>query len=528
MLLKQAIHVAFTDSTIVNTKQLRNVLISTFLISIILSLTQLYADSVVNTDGILYLQVASFIQKGDWITAGKLYNWLTYPYIIATLSSLTSLSLEYSAYFINTLFTAVTCTTFVLIVSQLGGNKKNTLLLATIIILCFPTINEYRTMVIRDHGYWSFYLLSCFFFFKSCLKPSFLTLFLFVFSIILATLFRAEGATFLILIPFMVYSLHLRKIKASKYPIVLYVFYALLIAIVIALWSFDIQTNGFTKLSSLLVRFTNRLALFFSTDSVSLQYTKNFLNALTSRDHSEDYAPTILFLTFLIILFTEVISSVGPLYAIGLLFSAYKKQFFPATRLVKPWLLLIIINMIILAGFTISRFFLAGRYPVGLALILILPLPFIINFIFNRYLTPPSKIKKLWPMYLLCILFASLSIDGLTSFGAKKDYLKEAGNWLANTNNSSSSNLYSNSPEVIFYSNTYSNTRAVNTPMESVIKQIKKGKLKNYDIIAIKVNRKVPKDRINRLYKLLRLVPNKVFSNKRGDRVLIFNQNKPY
>ena len=56
-------------------------------------------------------------------------------------------------------------------------------------------------MVIRDHGYWAFYLTSCLLFFKSYNKPTINILVFFLCSVTLATLFRAEGLILLALFP---------------------------------------------------------------------------------------------------------------------------------------------------------------------------------------------------------------------------------------------------------------------------------------------------------------------------------------
>ena len=99
-------------------RELRNILLITAAISLVLSLSQVLVNPVINSDGILYISTAYHLQNGDWQTASQQYNWLFFPLIIAQLSSLTSLSLEYSAYFLNALFTAITCTSFVLIFKQ--------------------------------------------------------------------------------------------------------------------------------------------------------------------------------------------------------------------------------------------------------------------------------------------------------------------------------------------------------------------------------------------------------------------------
>jgi hypothetical protein len=80
-MFQQLIQSALEGTGKVQPAELRKILIITFLLSLILSATQIIADSVINDDGILYLQTAYFIQQGDWAVASQLYNWLTYPFL---------------------------------------------------------------------------------------------------------------------------------------------------------------------------------------------------------------------------------------------------------------------------------------------------------------------------------------------------------------------------------------------------------------------------------------------------------------
>lgn len=112
------------DTDLATKNDLKVILITTAIISLFLSFSQVLVDPVINSDGILYVQAASFIQNNEWASASKLYNWLFYPYILANISTLFSISLEHSAYVVNALFSAITCISFVLIVKEFGGKKK--------------------------------------------------------------------------------------------------------------------------------------------------------------------------------------------------------------------------------------------------------------------------------------------------------------------------------------------------------------------------------------------------------------------
>ena len=74
--------------------------------------------------------------------------------------------------------------------------------LAAGVILLSHELNSVREYIIRDHGFWTFYLSSLFFllrFFKKPIKSYALG---FSLSLAIATLFRVEGSLFLLFLPF--------------------------------------------------------------------------------------------------------------------------------------------------------------------------------------------------------------------------------------------------------------------------------------------------------------------------------------
>jgi hypothetical protein len=513
-----------SDSKLATKGEQRIILISTFIISLILSLAQVLADPVINSDGILYVQLASFIQQDDWDGAKGLYNWLFYPYSIALFSSISTLSLENSAYFLNACFTSLTCVVFVLIVRELGGKEKSILIFAALIILCYPKLNEYRNMVIRDHGYWAFYLSSCFFFFRSFNKPNFKVLLAFLFSAVLAILFRVEGIILLTLIPFIIYQTWLHSDRQKKKGITLFSIVVLILSVLTSWVLIDnTQFAGFTKISSQLISIQNKVLLIFSGEFTHVQHAKAFLNTLNPQAFSEDYAMAVLILTFFAILATEIISAMSPLYALVFALFLYKKSTFHIPKMATPWLMLISLNLAVLCAFLLPRFFLAGRYSVALALTLALTLPFITHSIFQKFNTKHLSELHRSAVKVTILLFIILSVDGLVSTGASKYYLKDAGRWIANSQTVQQATLFTNNQFVSYYSGSQNGKRIQEPDFDNVLNRIKTGDLNDFDLLAIQVNNKNTNSKQD-LLNLLPHMPIKIFSNEKGDSVVIFKQ----
>lgn len=499
-------------------RELRNILIVTAAISLFLSLWQVLVDPIINSDGILYVSTAYHLQNGDWEAASRQYNWLFFPLIIAQLSNLTSLSLENSAYILNAFFTAITCTSFILIIKEFGGKDKATLWFASLIILCFPNLNEYRNMVIRDHGYWAFYLLSCYFFIKAHQQTSIKTILLLITSSSIATLFRVEGLLFVILLPIFTVIKHRSSFNNKKALAIPALAILLVISLIYNVLG-DQQVSGFTKT----VQIERAIEKPFEKIEQSIKVARSYVANLAPQGFSNAYAPTILAFTFILILITEVVSAMSPFYALMILTGFFKQKEFQGNAFFYPWVCLILINIIILIGFLGSRFFLAGRYPIPLALTLLTPLPFMAKTLYQKYKDKEFTSKQNKIIKLAFSFFILLSIDGVVSTGASKTYLKEAGLWISSLQTGQTLSLYSNNTFVNFYATEQNKNRIKEDSYKTVLNKIARGKLKEFDLLAIQISRKNV-DEKSTLFDSLKTQPLKTFNNKKGDTVFIFRQ----
>ena len=133
--------------------------------SLILSAWSVWADPIVNNDGVYYFRAAEQILYGEWGEAISVYSWPFYPAFIAYLSKFTGVDIVSAAYVLNALLCVVVVTGFLFVVYALGGDR-NTLIAAAIVVLAFPTLNKFRPFIIRDIGYLAFYLWSIGFLFR--------------------------------------------------------------------------------------------------------------------------------------------------------------------------------------------------------------------------------------------------------------------------------------------------------------------------------------------------------------------------
>lgn len=510
--------------TVKNNMAIGNVLSMTIAVSLLLSLIQILTDSITNSDGILYLQTASLIQNGAWHDATKLFNWLFYPYLIAKIAQLTSLPLDTSAYILNSCFTSLTCAYFILITNELGNKRKLTPLIAALIILTFPSLNEYRNMIIRDHGYWCFYMMSCLFFIKAYKTPTIRLLSFIIISSVLASLFRVEGVAFFLVLSFIIL-VKLLIYRTNNRPISFIVIFFIAISMLFfTTFLFD-NIGGVGKIKQYNEIINNLISLNNYSEIKPLKSTVEYLNNLNPTGYSEEYAPVILIMTFIIILTVEIASTTGFFYILITASGAFISKFDLKTLPGKPLAILIFINIMVLCGFMANNFFLTGRYPLALAFILLLPLPLIIEKVFVAQKEKAFRQRYKLPISIVFLVFIIIAIDSLSSFGASKDYLKKAGHWVSVNGHFKNSKLFTNSPHVWFYSGRigHKSIRSYNDDYATVIRKITQGKLENFNVIAIKINRK-NRSADDELASALATKPTEIFKNERGDRVLIFKQ----
>jgi hypothetical protein len=173
------------------------------------------------------------------------------------------------------------------------------------------------------------------------------------------------------------------------------------------------------------------------------------------------------------------------------------------------------INVIVTAAFLLKYFFLSSRYLGILGLILLLAVPFSLDYIFN------ARKWKTWALLLLTAWLIIVTIDGLGNFGTSKTYIVNAGQWL-DENIPTSSLIYSNDPQLSYYAH----RRGMEYPQDfvprrNILDDIKKHDLQRYDYLAVTISHRTPTME-QQLLLLLSKPPLKTFVNSRGDKVLIY------
>ena len=496
---------------------LRDVRIPAAIISLVLSAWSVFLDDVVNNDGVLYLRAADLLVHGEWDAAFNFYKWPFYSLLIAVTGQITGFSLEYSAHLLNAVLSALAVVCFISLVREVGGDSK-TVLVAALVVLLYPGINEYRSFIGRDAGYIAFYLLSLLLLFKYVNSPRFGYAIGWPSLMFVAALFRIEGFVFVAMLPFLFYLDRRagRGIGVGGFSVLVGAAFGLVV--VLAWWlgggitAPDPKTIGPETIGLLQSLWES------TTTAMSTKIT--LLGETLLKEHASDHAPIVFFVSLLVILLAEILRRVTLVNAALVGHALYRRLLFPIARAKTIWIWLVLLNFMILMAIVFARHFLTGRFPLALSLTLMLAVPFSLVVLHGAWRDQRTKRQtKNWLFPAVCVLILLFGLDGLYS-PTNKTYLKEAGVWLKE-NTPAKSSLFGNNLIVMYYSGRKVSRYEAVYEWQRTRELIRSGRWLNYDYLAFRIKREDSKRSVL-LAQMLRKDSIKTVRNKKGGQVVIF------
>jgi len=486
-------------------------------ISIVISIWIIFTDDLINSDGVVYIEVAAKIADGEWLASIKQYSWPFYSILIALVSKISFMGLETSAYVINILFQALLAFVFVRCAQLMGGSNK-VALFAAILLLTNVTLNGYRDQIIRDFGYWAFFFTALYFFLQYHQSRLIKYAIGFGISILVATLFRIEGIVFLFLVPLLI--VWNEKNKESIYST------ALLLSPVLVIF----------LLGSAYVAITEVTLVSIGRLGDPLSYIQHAYHGLVSgivesgdllekhvlSVHAQEMGTRSMLAILVMMFIVKIISASG---YISLFFSATTylskeiKNTIVDLNIINGFM---IINAMVLTVFLLSNNFLTPRYTMTMGLLISLPAAFgLAHFMESNF--DASKWKQRAKIFLI-VIFVYMFLDGLISFSASKTYIKESGAWLKE-NMPEDARLIANERMLYYYAGKELDTEALTAGVAMGVGDVKYSVDKvAYDYLAIKLRKKREQYKDD-LIRWSGTEPVFSTSNERGDTVFIFKLN---
>lgn len=494
-------------------------------LSLLLSLGISGTEQLVNPDAVCYLTSAERMSQGlhyAMNVCGQA-KWPLYSMLISGLQTITHLSFVHSAYVLNALFSWLTVCAFISIVSFMReslttkslpvlayhkGEGGSLLWFAAFTILLCHEFNSGKHEIIRDHGYWAFYLLSVLYLMCFLRVHQWRYAFAFSVSMILATLFRIEGAIFFLVVPFVTWFQSGSFRERFKHFLQLN-FLTLLYGVALLGWLLFHPDMSFGRLSEIQLSRFIHLAQVYQTKVDALStYVLNM--------YSVRHAEVILFFTLIAWYLFAVISNVSLIFTILIIYTWYKKiktGDFPSRSVLRMF---VAVNVIVTLAFLFENMFFSKRYLVGLTLVLLVWAPFALDYLFLRWN------QRKWPLIVAILLIIGTSLGGIVTFGHSKVYVRSAGEWISE-NVPPSANVYSNDLLIMYYSRHFGDSIFSKNQVYHDLNSLSKGRWKEFDYLVIRVNKK-DVDKKAAILKSISLQPIQIFSNKRGDEVRIYRR----
>lgn len=389
-----------------------------------------------NQDGVLYLMTGrTFLQQG-FSAAHQMYVWPFYPILIALTAKFIHLPLLITAYLINSLLIALLVVSFMMLVVEL--TDRSLIGWAALIILCYTELNNHRYYIIRDFGYWAFFLQTVYWTILFYLSGKWRYAIMMAISVILAALFRVEGIVIAALLP--CFAL-LRPIPWRQRVQAVLMCYGVLIVItlIMVLLGHHWGLINAQRLHGIVdwAQETHHLDhTFIGEHSVQLA-------TLLGPDFPAHYATTVLVGGLLCFWLHLLLDTITLPYVVLIGYAWYARLKLKHTAVILAFLG---INLAIVGLFLGVHGFLTSRYVMPMALLLI-PYGCLSVAVFAQGHTLPKR----YFITLLAVLIL-LGIGSNLPFGPSQQYLKQAGEWIQ-YNTPATARIFTNDNRIAFYGN---------------------------------------------------------------------------
>ncbi len=449
------------------------------LISLLLFAASLYTDDIINDDGMDYIYAAYEYSSGDTAAARSFRPEQLFYSQFAVLSKYTGWSLLQSAYLLSLLAQTALMCGFLAVVRCLGGSAT-TQLLALMVIASMIHFNELRPHIIKGFGFWACQVWAIWAIINFALDKRWRYLLGWAGLSIVSMLFRIEGIVYLagmaIVIPLVIKA-------APRKRFLLCAATALVGCLtIVSVNQLYFQQGNEQRISpsiKLKAEFDRATGIIDTIDQQKELIRDTMPNKWARNSASHFLIGGLIFEVGITLLYTTN----GLLLILVLVYG--KTSIFPKTISHKLIAGYFMIGLVISFYTVASRFFITDRYLFLPALLLCIPLPFLLKRILSvqndqswgrRYILRGA----IFVIPVLAILIPILKDNN------QKAYIPEAAQWVK-ANLPTTDNIYYNDQKLAFYSGDYAN-RSFQYPEVS----IKTLRNKNYRYAVIHTEKSKP------------------------------------
>jgi len=440
----------------------------------------------INPDSVLYFESARLFADGQWKEAVQVWNWPLYPLLIAAVHKTSYLGIQTSAQVLNVLFFGLTAFSFAQIIRLAGGRQLTMAAGALILFSSQYIVGDVLEMLMRDEGFWAFYLGGLAFFIRFYQQLRFRDAILWQLCAIIATLFRIEAITYLVLLPaILLFSANFTFKERIRYFFTghaLNIFLALALILAVTLHG-DVSIKSFGRLQEV---FTLNLydelthKLFSKAAVMSNEVLGKYLN---------EFAVQGLLLTFLYVIFAKTVSAAGFVNLIMAAFTVKNRNALVESKAYSALSYAALISLANMALIITKVFVLSSRYVVGLAFILMILASFQFASILKHH--HPAKNSKFKWLAMALVIFMLLGlIKNVLPKSEDYNYMQDAAAWVK-ANNTENKPVFSDESRIRYYMGlTFIRNDANNWKM--VTNELDSNSIQHYEYLLISHSEKHP------------------------------------
>lgn len=469
-----------------------------------------------NDDGVLYLEVARLFSIGDWKEAANLYRWPLYPFLISVAHQVTGLSLQYSAHLLSVVFFMATAWAFARLIFEAGGNRRTIIAGVLLLFSCSYIVRNILPMVMREQGFWAFYLLSLLFFLRFYRQKHLMDSIAWQICAIVAMLFRVEGITFLALLP-MVLLLNNEISWRDRFNQLVKAYLITTLAIVVVVLVLLVTPSlKFSDLGRLNESITVVHGAYVQLNHGLLDKARiigeNVLGSFLS-----DYGMQGLILTLFAVIFGKIVAAAGwlPLLLAATSEICALKPHNEAKRIFLWAALLGLLNLWVIL---LCNFILPSRYAIPMAWIILIFGAFALAALYEK-----ARIGKHRVFWLAIIVLAINMVLSLKPYPAGYNDEQDAVAWIKQNVKPNHRVFYDNAMLRYYAGEPFVDRGIPN--WDRVTQAMADGSISQYDYLVIHMSDKTPEraDYLNQVlgYKLVASI-----KSSKNRRILIFAPQK--
>ena len=486
--------------------------------SVIASAWCIHIDDVINNDGVEYIRAAEQFAAKNWAGAFAVHQWPFFSVLMWATGTALGTSYEVAGLLLNTFFFTLSSLLFVGVVRAFGGTSQRLTAMAALVAVLHPAFNEYRAFIIRDAGYLAFYLLALFWLARSVQVSGLRYSAGVLGALLAASLFRIEGVVFLLSAPLLILTVRGKNGASPWARLALTVSAAAVLALVLGWWLIAPGGGAVANVAASSPLDVIGSAWHQITSSVSHKIA--VLRTEFLGTYAAEYAWALFVFAVLMILLSATFSQLTIPWALLTLGGLAVGVRFPRNPLNRIWLTLVGMHLAILLVFAVIKLFLAARYPLALAVTILILIPFALERVAQairwRQLKTPARVLAV----VLLLWAGGESVSGLDNT-TRASAIKDAGLWLKDRTTAPKS-LLTNDRRLAYYAGRHGDLKYIEhryARLQLGLTEWKWWTKGSY--LALRLTRD-DKAREDLFTEALGKSPVKVFARESGDRVLIY------